>query len=190
MSSMPLPFRVFKEAQKEGRQWLSPSYSIELATESDLLKADALYDSIKDSTEFTTYFRDYVEFVGKISEDTYCDIKYLIKDKGGSIVGYFGLETDSAGTILSFVQIPLTTTYDPLTTLLLKVWLFYHDDYIKVYYTMRHNLIKRPPIDKYLKVIPLGAINPSHPTHNIRRSFYFKTIKGGAIDPFNSDQLA
>ncbi|MCQ9070504.1 hypothetical protein [Vibrio alginolyticus] len=175
-----IALRTFEAGQLKGNEWLSPNYYIVLAeSESDFVEADSRYESLRESRVGEGYYRDYLDNVEAISKDTYCDVKYFIKDVEGRVVGYLGLWTKPK-VVRGFVQIPLVPDYDPLTTLLLKLWMFHHLEYEKVYYTMRYGFYKVSPIDKYMGVVCLGRVNPQADEFNAAHTFYFKTIKGGA----------
>ncbi|MDP5253383.1 MULTISPECIES: hypothetical protein [unclassified Vibrio] len=169
-----LAVRQFQEGQAIGSDWLSKDYRVELATETDLETADSLYESVKNLPMGESYFRDYVSNVQSISEEQYCDVKYLIKKSDGSIVGYLGLDTNKR-TINDFAHIPLIEDYDPLITLYIKQWLKIHPDYDKVYFVMRYGRVKTSPIDKHLGVVMVGCINPDAPDEHSSHCYFMRT---------------
>ncbi|KAB0285478.1 hypothetical protein F2P58_23495 [Vibrio fortis] len=173
--------RTFKTAQEKGTQWLTPDYYIEpLVSDADYAEADSLYESLKESLRGEGYYRDYTTYVESISSDSYCDVKYVLKNSKHEIVAYLGLWTKRA-TIRGFAQIPLVADYDPMATLMVKLWLFHHAPFDMVYYTMRYGYNKISPIDKYMGVVCLGRVNPHVSEDNAAHTFYFRTVKGGAV---------
>ncbi|ENS1781825.1 hypothetical protein ACEZNB_001152 [Vibrio parahaemolyticus] len=179
MAVLMRPVRLFLDAQKtRGVNWLSDSYYIEELQEEELTKIDEMYKNIRETGAYSKYIADYLKAVPLVSLDHYTNRKYVIKTSEGELMGYVGLKSDKT-TVMNFIHLPLVAPYDPMITLLVKLWLYHHPDFDKVYYTMRYGFIKKPPMDDFLNIINIGRVNPNMPDELAMHTYYMKTKKGG-----------
>lgn len=181
MAVLMRPVRLFLEAQEaRGTNWLSEDYYIEELQESDLPEIDARYESIRESGVYSKYIADYLKAVPLVSQDHYTNRKYVIKTREGQLMGYVGLKSDRT-VVKNFIHLPLVAPYDPMITLFVKLWLYHHPDFEKVYYTMRYGFVKKPPMDDFLNIINIGRVNPNMPDELAMHTYFMRTKKGGGI---------
>ncbi|MGM6510879.1 hypothetical protein ABLB38_19990 [Vibrio parahaemolyticus] len=181
MAVLMRPVRLFLEAQAtHGANWLSEDYSIEALQESDLQQVDSMYESIRESGAYSKYIADYLEAVPLVSLDHYTNRKYVIKTREGQLMGYVGLDTDRT-VVKNFIHLPLVAPYDPMITLFVKLWLYHHPDFEKVYYTMRYGFVKKPPMDGFLNIINIGRVDSNMPDELAMHTYFMRTKKGGGI---------